>query len=157
MRIELKRKDTKDDAIRQQELAAYFTHCNIQSVHLKLSLQSAMTLAYKGKNYNTASTFCRRLLELNPSPQITAKVRQVLAACEKNPQDEARLNYDPRNPFIVCGATFTPIYRGSKDVICPYCGSHFVPETKGSICPVCELAEVGADASGLLCSSVQVR
>ncbi|KAH7297052.1 hypothetical protein KP509_26G051100 [Ceratopteris richardii] len=157
IRIELKRKETKDDSVRQQELAAYFTHCNIQSVHVKLSLQSAMALAYKGRNFNTASTFCRRLLELNPNPQTAAKARQVLAACEKNPSDENRLNYDPRNPFTVCGATFTPIYKGSKDISCPYCSARFVPEIAGRICSVCDLAVVGADASGFLCSSTQVR
>ncbi|MCO5552717.1 hypothetical protein L7F22_006234 [Adiantum nelumboides] len=157
LRIELKRKDTKDDLVRQQELAAYFTHCNIQSVHIKLSLQSAMALAYKGKNFITASTFCRRLLELNPNPQTAAKARQVLAACEKNPCDENQLNYDPRNPFTVCGATFKPIYKGSKDVTCPYCAARFVPEIAGRICSVCNLAAVGADASGLLCLTTQVR
>eukprot|EP00250_Pteridium_aquilinum_P020114 c24708_g1_i4 orf=186-3830(-) len=155
--IELKRKDTKEDLVRQQELAAYFTHCNLQSVHVKLSLQSAMALAYKGKNFNTASTFCRRLLELNPNAPTAAKARQVLAACEKNPRDETQLNYDPRNPFTVCGATFTPIYKGSKDVSCPYCAARFIPETAGSICSICDLATVGADASGLLCSTTQIR
>ncbi|KAH7280342.1 hypothetical protein KP509_37G062500 [Ceratopteris richardii] len=157
LRIELKRKETKDDLVRQQELAAYFTHCNLQNVHLKLSLQSAMALTYKGRNFNTAGTFCRRLLELNPPPQTAAKARQVLAACEKNPRDEAQLNYDPRNPFTVCGATFTPIYKGSKDVSCPYCAARFVPDIAGSICNICELSVVGADASGILCSMTQVR
>jgi coatomer protein complex subunit alpha (xenin) len=157
IRIELKRKATTDDIVRQQELAAYFTHCNLQSVHLKLSLHSAMVLAYKGKNFLTAATFCRRLLELNPSQQIAAKARQVLAACEKNPRDETPLNYDSRNPFTICGSTFTPIYKGSNYVTCPYTGAHFVPEVAGSISPICELAVVGADASGLLCLAGQVR
>ena len=51
-----------DEAVRQCELAAYFTHVNLQSVHLMLSLRSAMTCCYKIKNYHTAATFARRLL-----------------------------------------------------------------------------------------------
>ncbi|KAH7294458.1 hypothetical protein KP509_27G001800 [Ceratopteris richardii] len=157
LKIELKRKETKDDLVRQQELAAYFTHCNLQNVHVKLSLQSAMGLCFKGKNFNTAAMFARRLLELNPPQQAAAKARQVLAACEKNARDEVELNYDPRNPFTVCGATFTPIYKGSKDVSCPYCSARFVPDFAGNICNICELSVIGADASGLLCSMTQVR
>jgi len=35
----------------------------------------------------------------------------VLAACEKTPVDEVKVNYDPRNPFDIDCITFTPIYR----------------------------------------------
>ena len=67
------------------------------------------------------------------------------------------LNYDFRNPFVVCGETFTPIYRGQKDVSCPYCTTHFVPSIQGNLCTICELAVVGSDASRLLCSTTQIR
>eukprot|EP00897_Mesotaenium_endlicherianum_P007973 jgi/Mesen1/7203/ME000371S06296 len=157
LKIELKRKETKDDKARQAELAAYFTHCNLQPTHLKLALQAAMSTCFKLNCFNTTASFCRRLLEANPTPAVSTKARQVLTACERNLKDELQLNYDPRNPFVVCGATLTPIYRGSKEVSCPYCAAKFVPETAGSLCSVCDLATVGADASGLLCSSSQVR
>ena len=116
-----------------------------------------MSTCFKIKNYNTTATFCRRLLELNPTTAVGTKVRQVLAACEKVPGDELQLNYDPRNPFVTCGATLTPIYRGSKEVQCPYCAARFVPDAAGSLCAVCDLAIVAAAASGLLCSASQVR
>jgi hypothetical protein len=159
LRIELKRKDPalKDDPVKQAELAAYFTHCTLQPTHLKLSLQSAMSICFKLKNFGTAATFARRLLELSLSPQVATRARQVLQVGEKNPKDELQLNYDPRNPFVVCGSTFTPIYRGSQDISCPYCRARFVPETKGSMCSVCDLAVVGSNGSGLLCSATQVR
>ncbi|KAJ7522181.1 hypothetical protein O6H91_19G086400 [Diphasiastrum complanatum] len=157
LKIELKRKEVKDDPARQLELAAYFTHCNLQPTHLRLTLQSAMAISFKLNNFNTAANFSRRLLEFNPPPQVATKARQVLQACERNPHDEHHLNYDPRNPFVVCGATYTPIYKGSKDVACPYCTAKFVPESAGELCPVCDLATVGADASGLLCSNTQIR
>ncbi|KAL3634312.1 hypothetical protein CASFOL_021366 [Castilleja foliolosa] len=158
LQMELKRRELKDDPVRQQELAAYFTHCNLQLPHTRLALMNAMTVCYKAKNLSTAANFARRLLETNPSNENQAKTaRQVLQAAERNMKDVVELNYDFRNPFVVCGATYTPIYRGQKDVTCPYCGAHFVPAQQGQVCTVCDLAAIGADASGLLCSPSQIR
>lgn len=158
LKMELRRREIKDDPVRQQELAAYFTHCNLQTPHLRLALQNAMTVCYKAKNLSTAASFARRLLETNPTNEQQAKLaRQVIQAAEKNMSDAVELNYDFRNPFVVCGATYVPIYRGQKDVSCPYCSSRFVPTQEGQICNVCELAVIGADASGLLCSPSQKR
>ncbi|KAL9418189.1 hypothetical protein AB3S75_041078 [Citrus x aurantiifolia] len=134
LQLELKRRELKDDPVRQQELAAYFTHCNLQMPHL------------------------RRLLETNPTIESQSKTaRQVLQAAERNPTDATQLNYDFRNPFVICGATHVPIYRGQKDVSCPYCTTRFVPSQEGQLCSVCDLAVVGVDASGLLCSPTQIR
>ncbi|KAF5182466.1 Coatomer subunit alpha [Thalictrum thalictroides] len=158
LKMEVMRKEIKDDMTRQQELAAYFTHCNLQTVHLRLALTNAMTICFKAGNYMTAANFSRRLLESNPPKEIQAKkARQVLQACEKNMKDATDLNYDFRNPFVVCGATYVPIYHGQKGVSCPYCGSRFVPSIEGKLCTVCDLAVVGADTSGLRCSPSQVR
>ncbi|GFY94396.1 coatomer, alpha subunit [Actinidia rufa] len=159
LQMELKRKESKVDPVRQQELAAYFTHCNLQTPHLRLALQNAMTVCFRAKNLSTAANFARRLLETNPTNENQAKMaRQVLQAAEKNMKDVSQLlNYDFRNPFVVCGATYVPIYRGQKDVSCPYCSSRFVPSQDGQLCTVCDLAVVGADASGLLCSPSQIR
>nr|XP_004238316.1 coatomer subunit alpha-1 [Solanum lycopersicum] len=158
LQMEVKRKESKDNPVRQQELAAYFTHCNLQLPHLRLALQNAMSICYKASNLSSAANFARRLLETNPTNESQAKTaRQVLQAAEKNMRDATELNYDFRNPFVVCGATYVPIYRGQKDVTCPYCTTHFVPSQQGQLCTVCDLAVVGADASGLLCSPSQVR
>lgn len=156
VKIEILRKDTRDNLVRQQELAAYFSNCNLQKPHLRLVLGSAMSLCYKGGNFGTAAHFARRLLEVNPPEASVRKARQVIQACGDK-QDSTQLNYDFRNPFVVCGATYVPIYRGQKDVSCPYCGARFVPNIAGQLCTVCELAVVGADASGLLCSPSQIR
>ncbi|XP_050376939.1 coatomer subunit alpha-1-like [Argentina anserina] len=158
LQMELKRREIRDDPVRLQELAAYFTHCNLQLPHLRLALQSAMSACYKGKNLATAANFARRLLETNPTVESQVRLaRQVLQAAEKNMTDASQLNYDFRNPFVTCGATYVPIYRGQKDVSCPYCSSRFVPSQEGKLCTVCDLALVGADASGLLCSPSQIR
>jgi len=151
--MEGKRKEVKDDVVWKQELAAYFTHCNLQKVHLRLDLLNAMGVWYKRGNFNTSVNFSRWLLESEAPTNHVTKAQQVLQACERQLQDANKLNYDFRNPFVVCGATFTPIYRGQKDVSCPYCTTHFVPSIQGNLCTICELAVVGSDASGLLCST----
>ncbi|KAG6422669.1 hypothetical protein SASPL_113046 [Salvia splendens] len=158
LQMELKRRELKDDPVRQQELAAYFTHCKLQPPHLRLALASAMTVCFKAKNLSTAANFARRLLESNPANENQARqARQVLQAAERNMTDATQLNYDFRNPFVICGATYVPIYRGQRDVTCPYCTTHFVPSQQGQLCTVCDLAAVGADASGLFCSPSQMR
>ncbi|CAH1422297.1 unnamed protein product [Lactuca virosa] len=158
LQMELKRRELKDDPVRQQELAAYFTHCNLQIPHLRLALMNAMTVCFKGGNLITASSFARRLLETNPTAENQSqKARVVIQAAERNMRDSTELNYDFRNPFVTCGATYVPIYRGQKDVVCPYCSSHFVVSQEGEICGVCNLSVVGSDASGLLCSPAQIR
>ncbi|KAF5734723.1 coatomer subunit alpha-1 [Tripterygium wilfordii] len=158
LKMELKRRELKDDPVRQQELAAYFTHCNLQMPHLRLALLNAMTVCYKAKNLATAANFAQRLIETNPQNETQARTaRQVLQAAERNMNDASELNYDFRNPFVTCGATYLPIYRGQKDVSCPYCSSRFVLSQEGQLCSVCDLSVVGADASGLLCSPSQIR
>ncbi|KAF8020121.1 hypothetical protein BT93_G0735 [Corymbia citriodora subsp. variegata] len=158
LQMEVRRREIKDNPVRQQELAAYFTHCNLQVPHLRLALLNAINVCYRARNLATAANFARRLLETNPTIENQAKTaRQVLQAAERNMTDVAELNYDFRNPFVVCGATYVPIYRGQKHVSCPFCSSQFVPSQEGQLCGVCDLAVVGADASGLLCSPSQVR
>ncbi|KAG2238670.1 hypothetical protein Bca52824_092064 [Brassica carinata] len=157
LKMELKRRETKDDPVRQQELAAYFTHCNLQLPHLRLALFSAMGVCYKSKNLATAYNFAKRLLETNPVESQAKTARQIAQAAERNMTDTTELNYDFRNPFVICGSTYVPIYRGQKDVSCPYCTARFVPSQEGNICGVCDLAVIGADASGLICSPSQVR
>ncbi|CAN7082549.1 unnamed protein product [Brassica oleracea var. botrytis] len=157
LKMELKRRQKKDDPVRQQELAAYFTHCNLQLPHLRLALLNAMTVCYKAKNLATAYNFAKRLLETNPLESHARAARQIVQAAERNMTDATELNYDFRNPFVICGSTYVPIYRGQKDVSCPYCTTRFVPSQEGNICGVCDLAVIGAAASGLICSPSQVR
>ncbi|PKA61099.1 Coatomer subunit alpha-1 [Apostasia shenzhenica] len=156
LKIEVKRKETKDDPVRQQELAAYFTNCKLQKIHMRLVLTSAMTICFKGGNHATAASFASMVLENNPTEAQAKKARRVLQACADK-KDANQLNYDYRNPFVVCGASFVPIYRGQKDVSCSYCGARFLSSMQGQSCNVCEIAVIGADASGLLCSPTQVR
>ncbi|WZZ18570.1 hypothetical protein YC2023_111659 [Brassica napus] len=130
---------------------------NLQPPHLRLALLSAMGVCYKARNLATAYNFAKRLLETNPTESQAKTARQIVQAAERNMTDATELNYDFRNPFVICGSTYVPIYRGQENVSCPYCTARFVPSQEGNICGICDLAVIGADASGLLCSPSQVR
>ncbi|KAJ3234584.1 hypothetical protein HDU81_001312 [Chytriomyces hyalinus] len=149
LKMELSRRDPSTAPKRAIELAAYFTHCQLQPLHLQLVLSSAMTAAYKYKNFNTACQFARRLLEMGPSQAMALKARKLLAACENNQNDEITLDYNQHNPFSVCAASYTPIYRGSPSLSCPYCAASYKPEFKGQLCAICNIAAVGAAGTGL--------
>jgi len=60
------------------QMAAYFTHCNLQPVHLILTLRTALNLFFKLKNFKTAASFARRLLELGPKPEVAQQVGYYL-------------------------------------------------------------------------------
>ncbi|KAK4519191.1 TFIIH complex serine/threonine-protein kinase subunit kin28 [Mucor velutinosus] len=134
---------------RALELAAYFTHCQMQPPHLQLALRQAARQAFKLKNFSTASHFCTRLLELAPSKKIADEARQILAVCERNLGDEVQLDYDQYNPFVVCGITYTPIFKGSPKIACPFCQASYKLEFKDKICTVCEVSQIGFAGSGL--------
>jgi coatomer protein complex subunit alpha (xenin) len=146
--IETERKQTSD-VKRSLELAAYFTHCKLQPIHQQLSLRSAMVLAYNAKNYASASSFARRLLELQPAANVAAKARHIKTASDKNLRDELPTGYDQYAVFECSAMTYEPIHNGTPSLTCPYCGAHYEPEFRGKLCNVCELSQIGASASGL--------
>ncbi|EIW78385.1 coatomer subunit alpha-2 [Coniophora puteana RWD-64-598 SS2] len=151
--IELERRrvaqDQPDNIKRSLDLAAYFTHCQLQPQHMQLALRSAITVYAKANNHASAARFARRLLELNPDPKIVAQARQRIAAGDRNPRDAVEITYDEFTEFEICAATFTPIYKGAPSVHCPYTDATFLPELKGQLDPLTELTEIGAVGTGL--------
>lgn len=150
-------KNTLEDQKRNCELAAYFTHCQLQSSHLILTLRTTLNLFFKIKNYKTAASFARRLLELGPKPEVSQQTRKILAACEKTPTDTHELKYDQHNPFDVCAASYVPIYRGKPVAKCPLSGASYLPEFKGQVCRISGVTEIGKDCMGLRISHLQFR
>jgi len=154
--LELKRKDLvaanpDANAARGVELAALFTHCQLQPRHVQLVLKLATNAAAKARCYALAEEFARRLLDQGPPQDLVEHAEKVLKLVEqKGRSDALKLNYDGRNPFKICGGTLAPIYEGSPSASCPYCGATFVSAAKGRKCPTCQLAEIGRQASGLL-------
>ncbi|XP_049880521.1 coatomer subunit alpha isoform X2 [Pectinophora gossypiella] len=150
-------KNTLEEQKRTCEMAAYFTHCKLQPVHQILTLRTALNMFFKLKNYRTAASFARRLLELGPRPEVAQQARKILQACEKTPTDEHQLLYDEHNPFSICGISYKPIYRGKPEEKCSLCGATFMPEHKGKLCPVCGVAEIGKDVLGLRICPLQFQ
>ncbi|KIY66676.1 Coatomer, alpha subunit [Cylindrobasidium torrendii FP15055 ss-10] len=134
---------------RSLELAAYFTHCQLQPAQLQIALRSAINVFTKANNPAGAARFARRLLELKPDPKIVTMCRQRIAAAERNPRNTVEISYDEFTPFEICAATFTPIYKGQPSVQCPYTHANYHPQFKGALDPLTGLAEIGAAASGV--------
>lgn len=150
-------KTSMDEQRRQCELVAYFTHCELQMVHQILTLRTALNMFFKIKNYNTAASFGRRLLELGPRQEVAQQARKILQACEMNQTDEQELQYDTHNPFSICAKSYTPIYKGKPEEKCALCGAAYQPKFKGIQCEVCLVAEVGKEVLGLRICSLQFR
>ena len=158
MKIELKRKEVKDDMARQAALASYLTATNIQPLHLVQGLRSAIKLTSSVKAYSFCAVLCRRLLELcvtNPNPTMEkvaepAKIRSFLAMCERQPRDEVTIAWPADGQFSVCGWSFEPVERG-RGVKSPFSGQVYKQEYAGHVCNIDGVAKIGADATGLKC------
>mmetsp|Transcript_26629 Transcript_26629/g.43989 ORF Transcript_26629/g.43989 Transcript_26629/m.43989 type:complete len:174 (+) Transcript_26629:189-710(+) len=150
-----------EDPKRQMELGAYFTHQNLQPGHLLLALRLAMASAFKHKNFITAASFARRLLELpdissEKNADLKLKAQKVLQKSEQMGSNEHALDYDERNPFAVDAADLVPIYRGSPEVTCPFCASHYQPRHANGLCATCNISQIGVETIGLV-SQVAAR
>eukprot|EP00042_Codosiga_hollandica_P036250 m.274726 g.274726 ORF g.274726 m.274726 type:complete len:1165 (-) comp54837_c0_seq6:8-3502(-) len=130
-------------------LAAYITRCDLSCAHLLLCLPTAMALSFKVQCYRTAAHFAQRLLDLGPKPELRAKAIKILQHCMKTDSDAIKLNFDLRNPFVVCVRSFAALYQGRPQESCPFCRAVFDVKFKGNLCAVCEVAEVGRMTSGL--------
>ena len=73
----------------------------------------------------------------------------MVKAADSTPTDAQEIQYDPRNPFVICAGSYSPIYRGSSKLHCSLCGAAYIPGFGGKGCVVCGLGTVGAEARGL--------
>ena len=122
--------------------------------------------AHKNKQLSSALSFANALIEKGTNAKFKEsvsfksfsffitnltilKARKIKTVCERNPNDNIDIDYDQFADFEICAASFTPIYGGSPSVACPYDGSKYHSKYKGTVCKVCEVAEVGASAGGL--------
>ena len=144
------------DPVRGTELAAYFTHCNLQPVHLLLALRSAMGMAFKHKNYIAAASFARRLLELpdmsnEKNADLKLKATKVRQKSEQMARNEHQLNYDETKTFAIDCRDFVPIYAGQPSTQCSYCGSQYADEgMNGQIDLTSGFTVVGIKTLGLV-------
>jgi len=147
------------DPVRSTELSAYFTHCNLQPMHLLLALRSAMGSAFKHKNFITAAGFARRLLELpdmnsERNADLRVKATKVLQKSEQMARNMHTLNYDESKSFSIDCKDFVPVYSGDNSEKCSYCGSVYTGEDmKGKVCLTCNFSAVGTKTIGLVTGS----
>ena len=59
------------------------------------------------------------------------------------------LSYDEFTEFEICAASYTPIYKGSSSVRCPYTNAAYLPAYSGKLDSLTGLTEIGAASSGL--------
>jgi len=144
------------DPVRSTELAAYFTHCSLQPVHLLLALRSAMGTSFKHKNFIAAASFARRLLELpdmksERNADLRVKATKVLQKSEQMARNEHTLNYNENAAFTICCKDFVPIYTGEECVKSPYCGATYKGTAmKGKVCLIDGFSTVGVETIGLV-------
>jgi len=144
------------DPVRSTELSAYFTHCNLQPVHLLLALRSAMGTAFKHKNFIVAASFARRLLELpdmrsERNADLRMKATKVLQRSEQMARNEHTLNYKENAAFSIDCKDFVPVYTGEECVKCSYCGSTYKGSSmKGQVCVTDGFCTVGLETIGLV-------
>lgn len=143
-----------EDPVRATELSAYFTHCNLQSVHMLLALRAAMGTAFKHKNFIVAASFARRLLELpdmasERNAELRGKATKVLQKSEQMARNEHQLNYDETKAFSIDCQKLVPIYA-DQGIECSYCESKYDESMKNTICVTCGLCAVGIKTIGLV-------
>ena len=152
---------------RSLELSAYFTVPDIEPQHQTLALFSAMNFANKNKQLGSVLNFATALIERGtnakfkesvslPHSYITyhrlaniVQARKLKAIAERSPTDAIEIDYDTHAEFEICAASFTPIYAGEASSACPFDGTKYHTRYKGTVCKVCEIAAIGAPASGL--------
>jgi coatomer protein complex subunit alpha (xenin) len=148
--------EASDDPVRSTELSAYFTHCNLQPVHLLLALRSAMGTAFKHKNFILAASFARRLLELpdmssERNAGLRVKATKVLQKSEQMARNEHTLNYNESAAFVIDCKDFVPIYQGEPSVKSSYCGASYKGSNmKGKLCATDGFCAVGVETIGLV-------
>jgi len=160
-RLEITRKslDPSDpsQAARAIELTAYGTCCKLEKAHSLLTLQLAMSTAFKNQNYVTAASFAKRIVQGswgNPekNKDVVMKAKQVEKVCEAKASDAHQIKFDVKaspEDFKLCSGTLTPVAATDVTVKCPFTGSHYVPSYKGKTCDTCSMCEIGANTLGL--------
>ncbi|RFU78981.1 coatomer subunit alpha [Trichoderma arundinaceum] len=101
---------------RSLELSAYFTIPKIEVPHRQIALLSAIKVAIKSKNYNSALGFANRIIANGGSSKIVENAKKTKAQCERNPNDSIEVEFDQFAEFEICAASHTPIYSGAPIV-----------------------------------------
>lgn len=147
--LQIRMRSEDPSSTKALSMALYFTHFPLLRAHLILALSQAMTKAYKKKNYQTAATVARRLVDQEP-PKAKADQATAIIIDAEGKADSIDAKYDSLNPFVLCAVSFTPMYVGTvKPIHCPYCETPALPQYQNTLCPTCHLSPLGGDGAGL--------
>lgn len=165
MRLEIARQESLAAGRNGKALehAYYMCLCKLQPAHQGLALRSAISLAYKFKNYITCATLCRKFLELCTNhPQTIAregqaivdKHRKLLTYCQQVFTNDLRMESElpetaPDIISILCQKTFTQVNPSMPSSRCPYCSSLYHKDSKGQVCSTCQIGQVGLETIGV--------
>ena len=141
-----------DNVARNIELAALFTHVQMQPQHQMLALRIAMMESRRVGNLAMAGHFARRLLELSPPAKVVQVAQQILTLSDRQPRDAVPLpNYSTHEAvYVVCAGSHVLIPNGGAGAVeDPLTGAKYLPEFAGSLCKVSQISEVGKLATGL--------
>lgn len=172
LNIELKRRSisTSSDLIGKSiGLSFLFTQCDLDSIHLLLTLRSALSLAIKSGNYKMGVSFARRLLHENQSANSTvqlpltviSQIQKTLVVCEEHirkaesqglPSD-AQPSVPSTNSFVsgstlkyICARSFEAVWNTSgkeEPLICTFCNSCYHRSLPiPFVCDICHLCEI---------------
>ncbi|OAF68265.1 Alpha-COP [Intoshia linei] len=137
--IELERRNlSKNDQDKEKclQLAALSTHCQFDTPHMLLSLKVAMNNSYKCENFKSAAEFAQRYLSMGPNTESAEKANKILNISQKNNSEAILYDYDSLNPFKICSKLFVPLYSGSDQVECKFCGASYAMQFANSICNI---------------------
>ncbi|KXT10334.1 hypothetical protein AC579_1033 [Pseudocercospora musae] len=140
-----------DDAAKKRclELSAYFTVPDMEPKHQTLALFSAMNFANKNKQLGSVLNFANALIERGTNAKFKETAKKMKAIAERSPTDAIEIEYDTFSEFDICAASYTPIHAGEASTSCPFDGSKYQPQYKGTVCKICEVSAIGAPSSGL--------
>ncbi|KAJ9460806.1 Coatomer subunit alpha-3 [Diplonema papillatum] len=145
--LQLARAEFESKPAKSAEMAAYFTHYDLDPGHMGLVLKFAMHETWKRQYIRASIAIARRLLDYNPEAKVAAQARKVMSTDDSN--STKQINYDPRNPFEVCVKSWDGMIVGTVTPIrCGYCGATAKPQYSGDLCPICEVGELGRDVPG---------
>lgn len=150
LQIELARRALPATEIKRNlELAAYFTHVNLQPAHRLNALQVAMTQSFKAKNYHYASYFATEFLKIMSSGARAEQAKKIQAKSENIATDAIAIDFDPFTEWEICAGDFVPIYKGEEIVREKVLGVGYGKSWRGKICNVTLVSEIGGIGSGL--------
>ena len=164
MRLELARQEAlKESPAKALVLGYLMSMCKLQPSHQSLTLRSAITFAYKYKNFITCSTLCKKFLELaTANPQVLGpdakptidKHKKLLAYCQQVFTNDLTLETElPEASMdiasVLCQKTFTTVSPSVPSSRCPFCQSLYHKSFKGTICNTCRVAQIGLESLGL--------